>query len=252
MVVTDNIRYVTNHRLKGAMLNAEISAQQLAHLVDVDAKSVARWIHEDRIPHPPTRSRVARVLDHQESFLWPELVLDGDADSVARAELERLWPSRSAVSSETWHSLFNRAAEAIDILVYAGGFLIEALDLADIVRWKAGSGARIRIAIGDPGSDAVRVRSEEEGLPWLADRCRTTANYLTEIRCCSGLTVRAHGTTLYASMFRFDNTVLVNAHTFGAWACQSPVTQIRRVQSGSLFDYYSAAFERVWRAGREA
>ena len=240
---------VVNQRLRGAMLNAELTAQHLASLAGVDVKSVNRWIGEDRVPHPITRLRVARALNQQETFLWPTLLETPEACVVAEAELEHIWPTRRAVSPDTWHAMFSRATSRLDILVYAGGFLIEALDLADVLSWKSDSGVTIRILIGDPGSDAVRTRALEEQLPWLPDRCRTTAQYLGQVSCLPSVSIRLHGTTLYASMFRFDDTVLVNQHTFAAWACSSPVYKISRARSGYLFDYYSAAFDRVWHAG---
>ena len=152
--------------------------------------------------------------------------------------------------AEVWHSLFSHAKTHLDILVYAGGFLIETLDLADVVCWKAGEGAKIRILIGDPSSDAVRVRGVEEDLPWLSQRCMSTLRYLTSVGQAPGVSIRTHATTLYASHFRFDDRMLINTHTYGAWACQSPVYHFRRVGSGHLFDYYAAAFDRVWETGR--
>lgn len=231
------------------MLNAEVSAVDLASCVGVDVKSVTRWITEDRVPYPITRVKVARVLGQRETFLWPALLEAPDAQDVVSAELDRTWPTRSAVSTETWHALFSRATAQLDILVYAGGFLLETLDLADVIRWKSAAGVQVRILIGDPDSDAVAVRAMEEKLPWLGERCRTTGRYLAEISCAAGVDVRLHGTTLYASQFRFDDVMLVNTHTYGAWACQSPVHQLRRIGSGYLFDYYRAAFDRVWNAG---
>lgn len=235
-----------NHRLKGAMLNAELSAQGLASRVGVDVKSVSRWLSQDRVPHPLTRARVAHVLEQQETFLWPVL-LDGDeARDITCAELDRIWPTRSAIPTQTWHAFFSRAAKELDILVYAGGFLLETLDLADVIAHKAKTGTKTRILVGDPDSDAVKVRAAEERLPWLPERCRTTQQYLTQVRCRPGVGVRLHGTTLYASLFRFDDLILVNQHAYGAWACQAPVHQVRRIRDGYLFDFYRAAFERAW------
>ena len=64
-----------------------------------------------------------------------------------------------------------------------------------------------------------------------------------------GVQVRTHQTTLYASQFRFDDSMLVNNHTYGSWAAQSPVLHLRRVPGGPLFSYYNRAFERVWATG---
>lgn len=137
---------MTNHRLRGAMLNAGLTPAALAAAVEVDSKS-ARWISEDRLPYPVTRTKVAQTLHQEETFLWPTPLQDADACAVAAAEVERVWPTRSAISSETWHALFSRAGERLDILVYAGAFLIETLDRADVLTWKA---ARVTMGtIGD-------------------------------------------------------------------------------------------------------
>lgn len=165
-----------------------------------------------------------------------------------RREMERVWPARSAISTETWHALFSKATEELDILVYAGAFLIETLDLADVLQWKASAGTRVRVLVGDPESAAVRMRAAELSLPWLPERCRSTIEYLRQIAGASGLSTRMHGTTHYASLFRFDNILLANAHAYGIWACHSPVYQLRRASSGRLFDFYRASFEAAWRA----
>lgn len=229
------------------MLNAEMTATALAALAEVDVKSVARWIAEDRIPYPVTRSKVARALQQEETFLWPALLETSDACATAAAEVERVWSSRSAISTETWHALFNRVRAQVDVLVYAGGFLMEALDLTDVISWKASHGARVRVLIGEPESKAVQMRALELSLPWLPDRCRTTARYLRQVSGAQGVDIRLHGTTVYASLFRFDDILLANVHGFDVMACHSPVYQLRRSLSGRLFDFYGGSFERAWR-----
>ncbi len=239
---------MTNHRLRGALLNAGLTPAALAAAVDVDAKSVTRWISEDRMPYPLTRIKVARVVHQEETFLWPGLLQDTDACATAAAEIERVWSTRSSISSETWHTLFSCATDQLDILVYAGAFLLETLDLADVLEWKASRGTQIRILVGDPGSSAVRVRAEELSIDWLPQRCESTLAYLSRV---DGINLRPHGATHYASLFRFDDVLLANTHAHGAWACHSPVLQLRKVSSGRLFDFYSRSFDGVWRcAGR--
>ena len=234
---------MTNHRLRGAMLNAGLTPAALAAAVEVDSKSVARWISEDRLPYPVTRTKVAQVLHQEETFLWPALLQDADACAVAAAEVERVWPTRSSISSETWHALFSRAGERLDILVYAGAFLIETLDLADVLTWKASHGTRIRVLVGDPDCDAVRVRAEELSTAWLPERCRSTLDYLRKV---PGICLRAHGATHYLSLFRFDDVILANTHAYGTWACHAPAIQLHRASSGRLFDFYQQSFDRVW------
>lgn len=101
-------------------------------------------------------------------------------------------------------------------------------------------------ALGDPSSEAVRQRGREEGLPSIVDRCRSSLDYLGTTATLPGVQIRTHGTTFYASQYRFDDTMLINSHTFAA---QSPVTHLQRVPGGQLISYCAAAFERVWATG---
>ena len=61
-----------------------------------------------------------------------------------------------------------------------------------------------------------------------------------------GVEARTHDTTLYNSMFRFDDTLLVNVHTLGAAASHSPVLHLQRVAGGRLFTHYMTSYERAW------
>ena len=227
------------------MLNAGLTAAALAAAVQVDPKSVGRWLVDDRTPHPVTRQKVAAILQQQETFLWPTVLLDTDGAcaAVAAGEIERVWPMRSTISSDTWHALFNGATRQLDILVYAGAFLIETLDLADVLTWKASTGTQIRVLVADPDSAAVRMRASELSLDWLPARCGSTHAYLRPVR---GIAVRQHHVSHYASLFRFDDTLLANTHAAGVWACHSPVMQLRRTCSAELFGFYQRSFERIW------
>lgn len=221
-----------------------MTAAALADAVQVDPKSVTRWLAEDRVPHQTTRNRVAAALQQQETFLWPTLLPDPEGCATAIVDIERVWPTRSSISSETWHALFSKATEALDILVYAGAFLIEALDLADVLAWKAARGTRIRVLVADPHCAAVGLRAAELSLEWLPQRCQSTLDYLRRV---DGISLRPHGANHYASLFRFDDLLLANTHAFGIWACHSPVLQVRRSSSAQLFDFYTTSFDRTWR-----
>lgn len=236
---------MTNQRLRGALLNAGMTAAALADAVQVDPKSVSRWLAEDRIPHPTTRHKVATALQQQETFLWPTLLPDSEGCADGVVDIERVWPTRSAISSETWHALFSKATEALDILVYAGAFLIETLDLADVLVWKAARGTRIRVLVADPHSTAVSLRAAELSLEWLPQRCQSSLDYLRRV---DGISLRPHGASHYASLFRFDDLLLANTHAYGIWACHSPVLQVDRASSAKLFDFYTTSFDRTWRS----
>jgi transcriptional regulator with XRE-family HTH domain len=241
---------MVNQRLRNALVAAEITQPQLAEKVGVDAKSVERWITQDRVPHATTRTRVSRVLGQDETYFWPALLGTEQSRNATESELVQIWPTRNTVPGEVWRSLFNQARAQIDVLVYAGGFLIEAYDLVEVIATKAAAEVNFRILLGDPRCEAVRQRGIEEGLPKLADRCQSSLEYLHEVVPLDGVQIRTHQTTLYASQFRFDDALLVNNHTYGSWAARSPVMHLRKVPGGQLFDYYAHAFDRVWQTGR--
>ncbi len=225
------------------MLQAGLTPAGLAGSVQVDVKSVMRWITEGRVPYPVTRVKVANLLDQTETFLWPALLEDDTAGAAVVAEIERVWPTRSTISSQTWHDLFTGATRHLDILVYAGAFLIETLDLADVLAWKASTGTCVRVLVADPQSPAVRLRAAELSLDWLPSRCGSTLRHLRPV---PGITVRPHHAVAYASLFRFDDILLANTHAAGVWACHSPVLQLRRTCSAELFTFYQRSFERIW------
>jgi hypothetical protein len=70
--------------------------------------------------------------------------------------------------------------------------------------------------------------------------------YLQDAIGAPGVELRFHATTLYNSIYRFDDDLLVNAHVYGAPAAHSPVLHLRRPPGGQLVDHYQASFERVW------
>ena len=169
---------MTNHRLRNAMAAAELTNARLAEQVGVDTKSVERWVTQGRQPHPTTRGRVARVLGFEETYLWPALLTSSRGLGASQSELVQLWPTRNEVPADVWRTLISRAERRMEILVYAGGFLVETFQLVDLMRAKSELGAEVRILIGDASCEAVRARGAEEGLPTLPQRCQSDAGVL--------------------------------------------------------------------------
>lgn len=155
------------------------------------------------------RARVAQVLGHDETYFWPRLLGSVETRNATNSELVQIWPTRGDVPGDVWRSLFAQAAADVDLLVYSGGFLIEAHNLVDIIETKAAAGTNFRLLIGDPRCEAVRLRSRDEQLPSLPERCRSTQEYLRPVADLPGVSIRTHQTTLYASQYRFDGSMLV-------------------------------------------
>lgn len=67
--------------------------------------------------------------------------------------------------AEVWQSLFRQAVDQLDVLVYSGGFLIEAYKPGRRDHCEVGSRGSFPELGRDGRSEAVRLRSRDEGLP---------------------------------------------------------------------------------------
>lgn len=238
---------MANERLRASIASAHLTLDQVASQVEVDRKTVERWI-SGRIPHRSKRWALATLLAQDEAYLWPNSQDETRAKMVSAAELITLYPHRGAVPRDLWHALIEGANECIDLLAFAALFLPDSFpDMGTVLAEQAARGIRVRLALGDPASDAVQLRGREEGIgDKLAARIEMSLGYLANAIHAPGVEVRLHATTLYNSIYRFDEDVLVNTHAYGAPAAQSPVMHYRRLSGGRLFDHYAASFERVW------
>jgi hypothetical protein len=230
---------------------AGISTDELALRVGTDTKTVERWISQDRVPHRRNRASTVRVLGVDESVLWPQIA-DAHAHAVAGSEVLHVYPDRGSVPPSSWYELLERARERVDVLVFAGLFLPDGrADLPAMVARRARDGVQVRLLLGDPESESVARRGAEENIgDALAARIRMSLSYIASVFEVPGVGVRLHDTTLYNSLFRFDDDLLVNMHAYGAVAFKSPVMHVRRIEGGRLFPHYMQSFEKVWTAGK--
>jgi hypothetical protein len=240
----------TNERLRGTMASAQVRVSDLADEVGVDAKTVERWITRGRLPHRTHRVSVAKALSVDEAYLWPAVLTAPATQSASVAELLELHPSRAAVPHDVWSQLIANTSEALDVLTYAGTFLFEQHNIVEVLRDKAATGVRCRFLIGDETAAEIHRRAEEEGTPGgLEGRIQLHRRYLREVVGLPGVEVRTHATTLYNSLFRFDQDLMVNGHAYGAPAGHSPVLHLRRVPGGRMWDHYMRSFDEVWKIG---
>jgi transcriptional regulator with XRE-family HTH domain len=240
-----------NDRLRTVMLQRGFTPGKLARTCNVNVKTVERWIHSGRIPHRETRWKVAHELDSDEVYLWPELLEDrseSEREEAIQTELVRVYPDRSSVPRDTWLQLLGSATRHIDILVFAGTFLANVNPrIAEQLAERARAGVKVRLCWGDPGSQAVDIRDREEGLRGtLAHKIRASLTYYRSLIDVPGCEVRLHDTTLYASLFRFDDTMLANPHLWGAPASANPLLHLRRIEGSTWFDGYRRSFDEVW------
>jgi hypothetical protein len=243
-----------NERLRKALHDAGLRLDDLARHAGVDAKTAERWITKGRLPHPANRAQTARLVGVEEFELWPHLATGRRGRAISTAELMEVYPTRGDVPADSWYSLIESARAHVDVLVYSGLFLPDGrADLGAVLRQKAEEGVQVRLLLGEPSCEAVAVRGREEGTgDGMAARVRLALNLLRGVFDAPGVQLRLHQTTLYNSIYRFDDELLVNMHVYGAVAAQSPVLRLRRIAGGRLFDHYMASFERVWQGAAPA
>lgn len=235
---------VRNQRLADAIRQRGYSVQDFAERVGVDPKTAHRWIMNGTLPHPTHRAKVTATLAVPSAMFWPSA--SGPMDGTS--ELVGLYTTRAEVSPATISSLLTASKGHIDVLAYAALWLWDSVNgFADGLTAKTAEGVEVRVCLGDPNSEAVRLRGEDEGIgEGMAGRCRLAASYAAPLRRIKPEAVRQTGTTLYASILRFDDDLLLNTHLWGNPAVDSPVLHLQRRDERGVFANSVRSFERVW------
>ena len=235
-----------NERLRTAMLERGLTPAALAEVLNVDPKSVERWI-TGRTPYRRHRYAVAARLGVDEVYLWPDALSSAQVASASESEIINIYPHRWTVPSEVWRTLFDNAEEEIGVLVYSGLFLSEDAGIHRIFRQKADAGVRVRILLGDPDAESVAQRGADEGVDDVqAAKIKNALVMYRPLFGIEGIEFRLHRTVLYNSIYRADDQVLVNTHIYSFAASQAPVLHLRRVAGGGMVNTYLDSFERVW------
>ncbi|MFI6683076.1 helix-turn-helix domain-containing protein [Streptomyces sp. NPDC050485] len=240
-----------NERLRAVMTSGGWTHASLASVTGVDPKSVERWVNLGRTPRRATAIKAAETLGEDVHTLWPTLRQARAARAVS-PELVALYDQRADLPVSVFVDLLTPARERIDVLVYAAVFLHEAYPrLNDLLRERAADGCAVRIAVGDADSENVQQRGQEEKFGHgIESRCRLALLHYRPLASVPGIELRTHGTTLYNSLYRADDQVLVNAHVWGVNAYGAPVWHLRRHESGGMFDTYADSFNAVWETAR--
>jgi transcriptional regulator with XRE-family HTH domain len=240
-----------NERLRSALAQRGVPPEELATVCEVDPKTVTRWLG-GRIPHARHRWSVANHLNVDEAFIWPQ------ARPVARqmpgngAGLVAAYPDRASVPREIWLSLLMESGRQIDVLVFSGTFFAQSNPrIATMLAERAAAGVRVRLCFGDPQGHAVAIRGREEGIgDSLAAKIRASLTYYRPLLDTPGCEIRLHDSTLYNSLFRYDDDLLVNPHVWGQPASANPLMHLQKDRELGWFDSYASSFDAVWDSAR--
>jgi hypothetical protein len=97
-----------------------MSVQDLAEAIDVNPKTVERWITQGKVPYRRHQYATAAALKVDVTTLWDDSRTQDSAADLSKAEIMAVYPHRHVVPSGLWREMCERATERIDILVYAG------------------------------------------------------------------------------------------------------------------------------------
>ena len=233
-----------NETLRRALLRARLSEDDVAARLQVDPKTVRRWL-EGRVPYPRYRWVLSGLLDADEADLWPE-VRAAIAARSRPAEIKAVYPSRHAVPRETWLSLFGSAEREIGVLACSGLFLAREPGVLDVLADRARDGLRVRICLRGPDGPVNAEDSAEEGASEVDTvGLREAIGLFGKLRDRRGVEIRLHRTTLYNSIYQADDQLLVSQHAYGIPGVRAPVLYLRSAD-GDLVATYLDAFERIW------
>ncbi|MFI9275560.1 XRE family transcriptional regulator [Kitasatospora sp. NPDC052896] len=240
-----------NERLRSALAQRGVPPEALAAVCEVDPKTVTRWLG-GRVPQARHRWNVAHHLKMDESFLWPQTRPTTGQASGPGVGLVATYPDRASVPREMWLSLLLESVTQIDVLVFSGTFFAQSNPrIATMLAQRAATGVKVRLCFGDPQGRAVAIRGREEGIgDTLAAKVRASLTYYRPLLGTPGCEIRLHDTTLYNSLFRYDDDLLVNPHVWGQPASANPLLHLQKDGELGWFDGYARSFDAVWDSAR--
>ena len=80
----------------------------------------------------------------------------------------------------------------------------------------------------------------------MAAKIRNALTLYRPLCTVENIEIRLHRTVLYNSIYRADDQLMVNQHTYGIPAAQAPVFCLCDTGSQEMAALYLESFERVW------
>ncbi len=227
-----------NESLRRELLRARLSEEDVAARLQVDPKTVRRWL-EGRVPYPRHRWLLTAVLGLDEADLWPQI----GASRSRPPEVQAVYPHLEDLPRETWLHLFGRAHERIDIHVGSALFLATDPQVMAVLAERAVAGVKERICLQVPNLLDVGPHGSFVASP------RHTAKALARfdsLRHGGDVEVRVHDEELTNFIYRSDDECLVTQNIYGISASRAPVIYLRRTKGNDLFGSYLNSFEGRW------
>jgi transcriptional regulator with XRE-family HTH domain len=226
-----------NENLRRALLRARLSDVDVAARLEVDPKTVRRWL-AGRTPYLRHRWALASMLDLDETDLWPQ----ARTTRAHPEEVRAVYPHRASVPREGWLDFFRPAEQEIDILDSNSLFLAADREILTTLTDRAKAGVQERICLADP---------DWPGASDMPDHARQALSLYTDLRQLHTVQIRIHRIPLNNAIYRADDELLVSQQAFGVPAGQVPILRLRRTNDGSeMVTTYLRSFDRIWTNSR--
>lgn len=218
-----------NESLCRALLEARLSEEDIAARLQVDPKTVRRWL-EGRMPYPRHRWAIAAMLGLDETSLWPQL----RSTRSRPDEVQAVYPHLDAVPEDVWLRLFGSAERDIGILSETADPFLTYPRALEVLAQKAASGVRVRIFLPDPDS------ALDAGI-------RRVFADLAALRKAGRVEVRVYTAIIYNAVYAADNEMLVGQQAHGVAAGRGPVLHLHGSEGeDDMVSVYLRSFAEVW------
>jgi hypothetical protein len=223
-----------NEALYRALLDAQLSGEDVAARLQVDPKTVRCWL-DGRMPYLRHRWALARLVGMDEADIWPQLRSARSRPS----EVVAVYPHRDSVPPGEWLSLFRGARREAGVLADSEFLLADGLALPALLGSLARAGVRVRVCLADPATP----EGQQPGPERLGASPLTTAAVRQALDPAD---LRVHGAGDYHTICYADDDLMVAQHAYGVPDSQAPVLRLRRAADGDMASAYLGSFERIW------
>ena len=226
-----------NEPLCRAMIGAGLGEEDVAARLEVDTKTVRRWL-EGRVPYRRHRWALAALLQVSDTDLWPQL----RGGEGRPGEVLAVYPHRDQVPDVVWLRVLASATREIAILARSGRFLAGVPGALDVVRQRAEAGTRVRICVRDPGAPAA----PEPGCVEAEGGAGEPLGLFGSLRASGDVQIRLHRVDHYSGLISSDAQLLALQAAFGIPSGRCPVLHLQQRGDSGMFAVYQDLFERLW------
>ena len=233
-----------NETLCRALLRARLTEGDVAARLQVDPKTVRRWL-EGRVPYLRHRWAIAAMLGVDETDLWPQL----RTTRTRPDEVLAIYPHRNAVPLDVWLRLFGSTQREIGILDDADMPVAADPSIATVLTERARSGVKIRICLHDTNTSRGAQGAVCSGSGHTPEvRVREALAVYAPLRATGEVQIRLHRGEVYNSVYYADGQMLVGQHVYGIPIKSGPVLHLERAEGNDMAAAFSETFETAWAA----